>query len=185
MRNRVVLLALVAMPFASAAAQTVTASGQSLVGPRNVLSVQPLTLTLKAIDVDAYSAEYERAITPKLTLGIGGTYWDGSRGDDSVRYTSGDLKLRYYVYGSALRGLSVGGSVGFSKAETVTNTLGQETFGGPSIGALAEYQLLLNSFAIAIGAGVKNVQVSDKEISTKHHISAPYPTARFSIGYAF
>jgi hypothetical protein len=102
-----------------------------------------------------------------------------------VKYTSADLKLRYYVWGSALRGLSVGGSVGFSKAETVTNTLGEETFGGPSVGALAEYQLLLNSFAIALGAGVKNVQVSDRDISTKYHISAPYPTARFSIGYAF
>lgn len=102
-----------------------------------------------------------------------------------MKYSSADLKLRYYVFTNALRGLSVGGSFGFAKARTVTNTLGQETFGGPAFGALAEYQLLINSVAVAIGGGVKNVQVSDKEISKKYHISAPYPTARFSIGYAF
>jgi hypothetical protein len=178
MRHRLVALAAVfLLPLGTAAAQRT--------GPQNVFSVQPLTVVLKAVDVTAYSAEYERVITPRLTLGIGGTYWDGRRGDDSVKYTSADLKLRYYVFTNALTGLSVGGSFGFAKAETVTNTLGQETFGGPAFGALAEYQLVVNSIAIAIGGGVKNVQVSDKNISKKYHISAPYPTARFSIGYAF
>lgn len=184
MRNSIVVLAaLIAIPIASVHSQISVQRDWS--GPKNVISIQPLNVLLKAIDVTAYSAEYERAITERFTLGIGGTYWDGSRGDDSVKYSSADLKVRYYVFTNALRGLSVGASVGYAKAETVTNTLGQETFGGPSFGALAEYQLLVNSFAIAIGGGVKNVQVSDKEISDKHHISAPYPTARFSIGFAF
>ena len=184
MRIRFLVLgAFLALPLASAHAQISVQRPAS--GPRNVLSVQPLNVVLKAIDVTAYSAEYERAIGERFSLGIGGTYWDGSRGDDSVKYTSADLKVRCYVFTNALRGLSVGGSVGFAKAETVTNTLGQETFGGPSIGALAEYQLIVGGFAVAIGGGVKNVQVSDKEISDKHHISAPYPTARFSIGFAF
>lgn len=183
MRHRVALLAaLIAFPIA-AHSQVSVQSERS--GRRNVLSIQPLNVVLKAVDVTAYAGEYERAIGKRVSLGIGGTYWDGSRGDDSVKYTSADLKVRYYVFTDALSGLSIGGSFGFVKAETVTNTLGQETFGGPAFGALAEYQLVVNSFAVAIGGGVKNVQVSDKEISKKYHISAPYPTARFSVGLAF
>jgi len=144
MRHLVVLATLMTIPFAAAASQSD--------GPQNVLSLQPLTVVLRSIDVTAYSGEYERAITEKFSLGVGGTYWDGSLADDSAKYTSADFKVRYYLWTSALRGLSVGGSVGFSRVKTFTTTFGEQTFGGPSIGALAEYQLMLGGFAVALVA---------------------------------
>ena len=176
MRNRVLAIAVAAvMPLAAVSAQ------ETVVRPSNVLSVQPLTAMLTV-----YAAEYERRTGSALTLGIGGTYWD--IGDDDLRYTSGDLKLRYYPQGTALQGFSFGGSVGYTRISAIDPFDGtDESANGPSFGVLLEYQWLMGasrSFALALGLGAKAVMVDEDEFSSDDFI-ARYPTARVSVGFAF
>ena len=133
-----------------------------------------------------YAAEYERRTGTTLTLGVGGTHWD--LGDDDLRYTSGDLKLRYYPQGTALQGFSFGGTVGYTSVSAASLEDGsEESAGGPSFGVLLEYQWLMGasrSFALALGLGAKAVMVDEDEFTSDDFI-ARYPTARVSVGFAF
>src|SRR2546423_3204691 len=122
MRNRFLILAAL-VPFAAASSQEA--------GPArsNVLSIQPINAMLTA-----YSAEYEHKTGGAVTLGVGGTYFDAGDGVDEVKYKSGDVKLRYYPEGTALRGFSFGVSGGDS------SILGQDVYrhnasmSGPRVG---------------------------------------------------
>lgn len=175
MRIRVIaLVAAAMMPFAAASAQ------ETAIGPSNVLSFQPLTAMLTV-----YAAEYERKTGTALTFGIGGTYSD--LGDNDLTYRSGDLKLRYYPQGTALRGFSFGGSVGYTSVSESLFDGSDASANGPSFGVLLEYQWLMGAsrnFALALGLGAKAVMVDEDEFSNSDFI-ARYPTARVSVGWAF
>jgi hypothetical protein len=147
-------------------------------GKSGVLSIQPISAMLTV-----YSGEGELALNPSVTLGAGATYWDaGSLGDDNITYLSGDLKLRYYPEAHALQGFSFGGSVGLTRvaeADTISKT-------SPSIGVMLEYSWLLGaskSFYIATGLGAKAVFISSDDFG--ENVTARYPTARLSVGFAF
>jgi len=176
MRIRVLTIALAALsPLASASAQLEAA-------PRNVLSFQPLSAMLTV-----YSAEYERQTASAVSVGVGGTYWNIGEGSDDLTYKSGDLKVRYYPQGVALRGFAFGGSVGFTTV-TGTSTSGtDETASGASFGLMLEYQWLMGAtrnFALALGVGAKALSVKEETFSSGD-FTARYPTARISVGYAF
>jgi hypothetical protein len=174
MRNRFALMAaMIALPVATAAAQNAT--------PRNVISIQPLSAMLTV-----YSGEYERAFGKAASWGVGATYWNAGDTGDEVSYTSGDFKLRYYPQGSSLNGFSVGGSVGYS---TVSETFGttEAEQGGVSVGVLLEYQWLMGAkknFSMTLGAGAKALMVNEDDFSGSE-VTARYPTARVSVGYAW
>jgi hypothetical protein len=176
MRTRVLTLISAALiPFAAA-------SAQQEVAPRNVISLQPLSAVLTV-----YSAEYERQTSAAVTGGVGGTYWNlGDAGDD-LTYKSADVKLRYYPNGTALRGFSVGGTVGFTSISGTSTTGADESASGPTLGVLLEYQWLMGvkrNFSLALGAGAKALMVKEENI-TSGDFTARYPTARVSVGYAF
>jgi hypothetical protein len=169
MRNRVLILAVVALaPFTAA-------SSQQLAAPSNVFSIQPLNAMFTA-----YSAEYERKIGAAATIGVGD-------GVDEVSFKSGDVKLRYYPNGSALMGFSFGGTAGFTSVTGTDFNGAEESVSGPTIGILLEYQWLLGvqkNFSVALGAGAKAVFVKDNTI-TSDDFTTRYPTVRVSVGYAF
>ena len=146
-------------------------------GKSGVLSIQPISAMLTV-----YSGEGELALNRSVTLGAGATYWDaGSLGDDDFTYLSGDLKLRYYPEAHALQGFSFGGSVGLTRvaeADTVSQT-------SPSIGVMLEYGWLLGqsrSFYVGVGLGAKAVFINTDDFDS---VTARYPTARLSVGFAF
>jgi hypothetical protein len=104
-----------------------------------------------------------------------------------VKYSSEDLKLRYYPNNAALFGFSVGGSVGFSQAKGTDGSGTDQSVSAPSFGVLLEYQWIMGekkNFALALGAGAKTLMVSEDKLSSTDFV-VHYPTARVSIGYAF
>jgi hypothetical protein len=176
MRIRVLTIAIAALsPLAAASAQIEAA-------PRNVLSFQPLSAMLTV-----YSAEYERQTASAVSVGVGGTYWNIGEGSDDLTYKSGDVKLRYYPQGVALRGFAFGGSVGFTTVTGTSDTGTEETASGASFGLMLEYQWLMGAtrnFALALGVGAKALSVKEETFSSGD-FTARYPTARISVGYAF
>ena len=176
MRNRFALMAaMIALPVATATAQNVA--------PRNVISIQPLNAMMTV-----FAGEYEHGLGKAASWGIGATYWDA--GDESVselKYSSADVKVRYYPQGTTLQGFSIGGSVGFTQAkETAGST--ETSQSAPSLGVLLEYQWLMGakkSFSMSLGAGAKALFLDEDNFSSGGDFTARYPTARISIGYAW
>ena len=172
-RHVLLAAAFVALPFA-------TAAGQNS-GPRNVISIQPLSAMLTV-----YAVEFERAASSSLTWGVGATYWDAGEDGDELSYGSADLKMRYYP-GAALHGFSFGGSLGYASVSATSTEGIDESVSGLSVGVLLEYQWLLGAkrnFSVSLGGGAKALMVRDDEVSSSD-FTARYPTARLSIGYAF
>jgi opacity protein-like surface antigen len=162
------------------------AGAQSAVPQRStVLSFQPLSAMLTL-----YAGEIEQRVGSKVTIGAGGSHWAyGS--DDEFKYTSGDLKLRFYPEGHALTGFAFGIQGGYTKvSESFFNqSLGGEkqehTGGAGTAGVSVDYNLLLGesrSYYLGIGAGAKKLFIDSEKF---HDPTFAYPTARLSLGYAF
>lgn len=176
---------------AALAAQSVPApAGASLPTAKNqVISIQPLTAMFTV-----YSGEFERRLSPTMTVGVGVTHWGGGFDDEEssgdASYTSGDLKLRYYPGAQPFQGFSFGGQVGVSRVSG--ETVDDETFESeeasvtaPSFGIALDYGWLLGgtkSFYVGLGLGAKMLFIDEDEIEG---VTLRYPTARVSIGYAF
>lgn len=153
------------------------------VAPRQqVISFQPLNAVFTV-----YAAEYERALRPTLTLGVGATGFF----PDELSYTSGDVKLRYYPQAHPFQGFSFGASVGVTHVsedffDSLSGTTDETSVTGPSGGFMLDYGWLLGAsqrFYLGLGVGAKVLFVDDAEFSDD--FLARYPTARLSVGYAF
>ena len=158
----------------------------AVIAPRQqVISFQPINAVFTV-----YAAEYERALKPTLTLGVGATgFFPGD-----LSYTSGDVKLRYYPQARPFQGFSFGASVGVTRAgEEYTDFGGggepverDRSVTGPSGGFMLDYGWLLGAtqrFYVGLGVGAKVLFVDDEDFSDD--FIARYPTARLSVGYAF
>lgn len=185
-------VAVIALPASLAAQSLPAATGAALPAPKaQVISVQPITAMFTL-----YSAEYERALSPTVTLGVGGTHWsDGmDEGDDAsagLSYTSGDVKLRYYPGASPFQGFSFGVQGGYTRVagQVTDDETGERvdgSVGGATFGVALDYNWLLGasrSFYVGLGAGAKAALIDVNVLDGK--VVANYPTARLSIGYAF
>ena len=165
-------LAVPAVARAQAAAPSVPARAQ-------VLSVQPL-----GIPALFFSGEYERAVSPNVTLGVGGTYFSPSE----ITYVSGDVKARFYP-GVALKGFAIGLTAGYTNVsesfdeDCVDCT--EDSVSGATLGVQLDYQWLLGrqgKYAVALGAGMKRFLGTSENIDD---FSASYPTVRASFGIAY
>ena len=164
----------------------IPARGQGVAPQKStVISIQPISAMLSV-----YSAELEHVVAPTLTVGVGGNYWDWSDDVAKVRYTSADLKLRYYPEAHPLRGFSFGGQAGFSSLEDTEKdpfggTGSKSKASGPTVGIALDYGWLLGasrSFYVGLGLGAKKIFAKADDASNAH---LAYPTARISVGYAF
>ena len=163
-----------------------TAGGQAATAPKTaVISIQPLSAVF-----GVYSAEFEKALAPTLTFGVGGSYWSHSDDVSKTKYTSADLKLRYYPEAQPFRGFSFGGQAGYtSVSDEVDYGSGagsdKTSASGPTIGVALDYSWLLGptrSFYVGLGLGAKKIFASNKDVG---NATLAYPTAHISIGYAF
>jgi hypothetical protein len=182
MRRIFAAVALATLAAAPLAAQVAAPAGAVGAPPQQVISFQPIGAVLTV-----YAAEFERVVTPTLTLGVGATGFF----PDELSYASGDLKLRYYPQGRPLQGFSFGASVGVTRvaedfSDDFEGSADEQSATGPSAGFLFDYGWLLGAtqrFYVGLGAGAKVLFVDDSEFSDD--FIARYPTARLSVGYAF
>jgi hypothetical protein len=185
MRTRLVALGALALAIAYSPRPVRAQAAPRLATPprTNVLSVQPLSGVFTL-----YAGEFEHAVSPTTSLGVGSTYLqlDGDGDVDKVSYLSGDVKVRYYPAGEALEGFSFGGSLGLTHVAARDTTAQEEATTGASIGTLLEYGWLLGEtkrFYVGMGVGAKALLIGEKSFS--HDVTLRYPTVRLSVGWAF
>jgi hypothetical protein len=153
---------------------------------RTYVAIDPL-----GIPFDIFSAELENAVAPGITLGGAGSYTDL----DHDRYTSADLKFRYYPGEVVLRGFAIGASVGYlhyrrSEPLDVGTPAGEPTnptLDAPTIGVLVDYNWLLGTrrrFFLGTGLGAKRILAGEAERQAVD-LDRAYLTARFVLGIAF
>ena len=153
----------------------------------NLVSIQPLAV----VALEVYQGEYERVLSPTVTLGVGGSLWNHM----DVHYRSADLKLRYYPGARALRGFSFGASAGFTSIaddqgaySNSTGTYEKSKTSGPTVATLLEYGWLLGparNFHVGLGVGAKVIFAKETNTDGSGDTNLRYPTARVSIGWAF
>ena len=120
-----------------------------------------------------------------FTFAIAGSSFGDIETDDDTRYSVLDGIVRYYPSGRALRGFSIGASLGFVD---FSDDFDDDCFGcddesgtGATIGVRGDYVWILGRdqhFAVAAGIGAKRVLGDDIGIEG-------LPIARLSIGYAW
>lgn len=179
----VVVAAAVAAPVLSTAAAQAPQGTLIPIPYRTYIGINPL-----GIAFDIASIEIENAIAPGITLGGLGSYTDVS---DS-RFTTFDLKVRYYPGEVVLRGFSLGGSVGYTRFSNIpdnTPATGpvRQSLDAPTVGIIADYNWMLGvrrRFVLGTGVGAKRVLASSED-RTRVGIDRAYFTARFIVGIAF
>lgn len=178
-------------------AQAVPAGATPVRYYRGVIGINPL-----GIPFDIVSVEAEGAVAAGITAAAALSYV----APDEDRFTSGDVKIRYYPGETALDGFSVGLGLGFTSRSGIDHTVactptqsGECTYPGggtqaprnsatgPTISALADYNFLLGQrrrFLVGTGVGAKRWMVSR---DTRESVDAQkaWVFARFLIGLAF
>jgi hypothetical protein len=140
----------------------------------NLVSANPIGLLF-----EWYNGEFEHAIAPTASLAISGTSYDL----DNARYTSIDGIARYYPSARALRGFSVGGSVGFVSVNDNCSgsSCNDNDFSAATIGVRGDYVWILGRdqrFSVETGIGAKRI------LSDRSDVEG-LPIGRLSIGYAW
>ncbi len=180
MRFRAAILALSAISLTS----TVGAQSAGLIAIpfRTYVALNPL-----GIPFDIGSIEVESGVSQGIT--IGGLFSYSHLDDD--RYTTVDLKARYYPSEVVLNGFSLGLSVGRTHLSTATNfsPTGSEraTLDFPTVGVLVDYNWMLGArrrFLVGTGLGAKRV-IASSERRDRVGLDPAYMTARFVVGLAF
>ena len=164
---------------AAALAFTGTASAQSADGDRagiarrNLVSANPIGLLF-----EWYNGEYERAMSNTTSLAVAASTFDFW--EDDGRYTAIDGIARYYPQARALRGFSVGASLGIVSLDSDCDEC-EDDGTSATLGIRGDYVWIIGrdqSFAVATGIGAKRILSSD--VGTDF-----LPIGRLSIGYAW
>jgi len=174
-------------------------SAQQLVAPqtpstqRPVLTVAPVqAFTFNPIGIAAgfFSAEYERRVSPNVSLSVGASYFDLGTDFDKVSYLAGDLRARFYPR-RALDGLAIGVSLGAirtgSRSQSFSGTADgySDSDNGITLGTTVEHTWLLgaqNRYLFSLGGGFKRLLLLDGK---QPNVETFYPTLRTSFGFTF
>lgn len=156
---------------------------------RGLIGMNPL-----GIPFDIFSVEGEGAVAPGITVAGALSYF----APDDDRFTSGDVKLRYYPGETALDGFSVGLGLGFTGRGGVDYSdtcvpsgssceYPRNSATGPTASVMADYNFLLGQrrrFLVGTGVGAKRWLVSRE---TRESVGAEraWVYGRFLIGLAF
>ena len=158
-----------------------SASAQSAEGERagiqrrSLISANPIGLLF-----EWYNGEFERAVSNTASLAVSASTFDF----DDERYTAIDGIARYYPQARALRGLSVGASVGYVTIDDDYDDCEfceDDSGSSATLGIRGDYVWIIGRdqvFAVATGIGAKRI-LSDG-LGTDF-----LPVGRLSIGYAF
>lgn len=156
---------------------------------QQVVSINPILLPFGWL-----SAEYERAVSPGFTIGVGGAYVSDAVIDDEEgdgeRETWVQARFRYFPNERAPRGFSIGLTAGYHSArgrgDVFDSTAPVTTEGAPTLGVVLDYDWLLGRrrrFAIGTGLGFKRV-LKDVDSNVSPLVQV-YPDGRLQVGIAF
>jgi hypothetical protein len=138
----------------------------------NLISSNPIGLLF-----EWYNGEIEHAFSPTVSLAVAGT----SIKPDETRYNSIDGIVRYYPSARAIRGFSVGASVGVVGVDRNScDGCGDDDYSAATIGIRGDYVWILGRdqrFSVATGLGAKRV-FHDSGVDG-------LPIGRLSLGYAW
>lgn len=158
---------LLAVAFLLSAAAPLSAQTQGLApAPKsNVISANPFGLLF-----GLFNAEYERALSPSTTAGVGGS----TITLDGDRYLNLDAFFRFYPSATPFEGFALGAKLGMTSANSSTYL---------GYGVDVNYSWLLgasDNLYVGIGFGLKRLVGND--LDTKGYI----PTVRLvNVGLAF
>lgn len=170
-RSALIAATTVAIASTSASAQSVDADRAGL--RHNLISANPIGLLF-----EWFNGEYERALSSTASVAIAGSRFDFFEND---YYTAVDGIIRYYPGGRAVRGFSLGGSVGFVNIDSDCFECEDDSESVFTIGVRGDYVWILGRdqrFAVATGIGAKRLfgnSVGEEGL----------PIGRLSIGYAW
>jgi hypothetical protein len=150
---------------------------------------QTIAINAVGLPFGLFSGDIERAVSPAITLSLGGTSvnWGDSEYDRWV-----DLKGLYYPGEEALKGFAVGVTLGYHSAQDTgplfdfEGTEGKRQDSGATLGVVLDYNWLLgkkNRFLVGLGLGAKRVLKNVDEDNSP--LTQVLPSGRFSIGLAF
>jgi hypothetical protein len=146
---------------------------------------QTIAVNAVALPFGMYSADFERALSSGITLGIGGSYVDWIDSPDHDAWF--DVKALYYPGEEALKGFAVGITAGYHEASEDVDLFGAplRQDGAPTLGVVMDYNWLLGKkhrFLVGLGIGAKRVL---KDLDDDSALTPVLPSGRFSIGLAF
>ncbi len=146
-------------------------------GVAQQISANPVGLLINLFNVD-----YERRATNSVSIGIGGSTsmvevseYDALYNETShrERYVNGDVYVRFYPAGTALKGLALGVKVG------LTQVFDEGAYFGYGFD-LNKSQILGDHFYFGYGFGLKRLVGVDENVSLKY-----IPTLRLNVGFGF
>jgi len=154
-----------------------TAPSRVPIPTRSYIGINPIGLPF-----DVATVEFESGVAQGMTVGGVASYIDF--GDP--RFTSFDVKVRYYPGEIVLRGVSIGGSFGYTQfSNEVGNT--RETLNAPTIGMILDHNWVYGQeqhFLLGIGAGAKRV-IATAAQRDRANVDRAVLTARLIVGFAF
>jgi len=172
-------------------AQTVPTGATPVRYYRGVVGLNPL-----GIPFDIFSIEGEGAVAPGMTV-AGALSYFGPGDDADDRFTSGDIKFRYYPGETALDRFSVGLGVGLTRRSGIDYRCDpavgcpleppRNEATGPTVSVLADYNFLLGDrrrFFVGTGVGAKRWLVS-RETRERVGAERAWVFGRFLVGLAF
>jgi hypothetical protein len=169
----------------SAAAQATDPAGRVPIPYTTYIGINPL-----GIPFDIFSIEVESGIAQGMTLGASAAHTEL----DNQRYSSADLKFRYYPSEVVLKGFSIGASAGLLRySDIVTDfdigggTQTRQTINTPTLGLLLDYNWMLGAthrFIVGTGVGSKRI-LAGSEDRKKVGLDRAQFSARFTVGVAF
>ena len=140
---------------------------------QNLISSNPIGLLF-----EWYNAEFERAVAPTVSLAAAASAYDF----DDARYTAVDGIVRYYPAAKAVRGFSIGASVGYIDInEDRCDFCSDESGSSATLGVRADYVWIIGRdqhFTAAAGIGAK--RLFNNDLGTEG-----VPIGRLSIGWAW
>ena len=172
-RFRLVVTALALVAIASPSfAQSVDGTRTGIVRP-NLISANPIGLLFLW-----FNAEFEHAVAPTVSLAVAASSYDF----EDARYGSVDGIVRYYPAAKAVRGFSIGGSIGFIDInEDTCDGCTDDSGSSATVGVRADYVWIIGRdqhFSAAAGVGAKRLLSND--LGTEG-----VPIGRLSIGWAW
>jgi|SRR5688572_28787313 len=172
-RLRLAVTALTFVVIASPAFAQSVETNRSGIARQNLISSNPIGLLF-----EWYNAEFERAVSPTVSLAGAASSYDF----DDARYTSVDGIVRYYPAARAIRGFSIGASVGYIDiSEDECEFCSDESGSSATLGIRADYVWIIGRdqhFTAAAGIGAK--RLFNDDLGTEG-----VPIGRLSIGWAW
>jgi len=174
MKNIRLVVAVAALTISASASAQSSAGSRSGITRANLISANPIGLLF-----EWYNGEFEHALSPTVSLAAAGTSFDL----DDARYTAVDGIIRYYPSARAVRGFSVGLSVGYVGVNIDCDSdvySCDDDYSAGTIGVRGDYVWILGKdqrFSVATGIGAKRI--------LGHSDPQGLPIGRLSLGYAW